>query len=705
MLTFQEWSEMILLEVAKDIADELSTWADENEEKLPFPEMFPRPDGQWVSPSAMSADSWKQPTITRVVVPFKADKEAISILDKIHERGLKIDYKDGLVISHRPGRTPEEPARQTKVRLGKYILNPQNGFSEPEKKWWNRRGQAIQELQEAENAQKYAVIISRNPIDIVRMSDHDGIKSCHSPGGDYFRCAIADAKGQGAVAYVVRRQDLEGVDLQDPEIFADTNRGYYRNVPGIVPVARLRLRKFVNKQEEYELAVPEDRIYGKQIPGFKETVRKYALETQQEKLGGRRPSMDEFVRVGGKYADTESSVLFNNFFGDDMDDGDVDWEGDGESQSRYDQYVEEVEQIESEYRNKFTICSYWSDVQEGDDGMPYVDYHGTVFIEIPSEWVQSTLPDYGDQERRQIEKAIQDLAGECDIWGVDYIEIEQETSKNSFSSSTHPSTWTYGDIRVRLDLRDEGDSYSSTPAGHPDRYRDFLEAMRSNIEPNAEKFRRGVYAIFMEHEIVKPSMVYTANQEWTDNQFQNFIYEFEDETTLNVQMINQDGKEQRERELIWLGNMKGRDDIWKYQKPASRYASEEAAGFNEFAKALSIRVHQWAAQANRQMFLPGFDKQEQKPFQTEIIPNIRYEFDRDKNVYMRFNMEIHVTHTDDEAENAMAFLKFIDNNFPKFLQEARQMFAMTVISKYKPVGPAMHMDLGLKPHPSQDDMI
>ena len=52
------------------------------------------------------------------------------------------------------------------------------------------------------------VILSRHPIDVLRMSDISNIHSCHSEGSEYFQCAVAEAKGHGPIAYAVTETQL-----------------------------------------------------------------------------------------------------------------------------------------------------------------------------------------------------------------------------------------------------------------------------------------------------------------------------------------------------------------------------------------------------------------------------------------------------------------------------------------------------------------
>jgi hypothetical protein len=124
------------------------------------------------------------------------------------------------------------------------------------------------------------------------MSDHSW-NSCHSPGGSYFKCAVAESKEGGLVAYVVNRDDLNKVNLNQPEIFTDNQR----QVLGIEPLERIRLRRFVHKEEGYDLAIPETRTYGKSIPGFEESLRDWAYK-KQTKCSSRRSSKIKRLQTG-----------------------------------------------------------------------------------------------------------------------------------------------------------------------------------------------------------------------------------------------------------------------------------------------------------------------------------------------------------------------------------------------------------------------
>ena len=118
------------------------------------------------------------------------------------------------------------------------------------------------------------------------MSDFEKITSCHSPpsrsGGtnEYYKCAVAEAMGHGALAYVVETEDLlyktntsniesAEQEIQEGEIFADDNRDGGAGFD-IEPISRARLRQMryydtdtpKRWDDGTELAVPEERIYG-----------------------------------------------------------------------------------------------------------------------------------------------------------------------------------------------------------------------------------------------------------------------------------------------------------------------------------------------------------------------------------------------------------------------------------------------------------
>lgn len=174
----------------------------------------------------------------------------------------------------------------------------------------------------AENAFSKSLVISRAPLDVLRMSDHptapQAIQSCHSQGGSYFQCAVTEAQGTGLVGYVVADKDLEGLDLEKDEIFKDIDR----NVEGITPRARIRIRRFEHNTDETELALPELATYGTNYENLVGLTTDWARAVQKEEFE-KKPRMSEFTLTGGHYRDNDDSVLFNNFFDIDDEHGDT----------------------------------------------------------------------------------------------------------------------------------------------------------------------------------------------------------------------------------------------------------------------------------------------------------------------------------------------------------------------------------------------
>ena len=175
----------------------------------------------------------------------------------------------------------------------------------------------------------YVTILSRHPVDVVRMSDMNNIRSCHSRTGGYFQCAVAESRGHGPIAYLVPREQFEeyfDVDLNETnpedvdldqggeEIFEDDQRG----VSGLRPEGRVRLRKFVSKEDGRMITAPERKTYAPHDratpPNFLKGVTKWAMDSQKNVLGDPKKLANEFykeewVRHGGSYEDTQDGEV------------------------------------------------------------------------------------------------------------------------------------------------------------------------------------------------------------------------------------------------------------------------------------------------------------------------------------------------------------------------------------------------------------
>ena len=171
--------------------------------------------------------------------------------------------------------------------------------------------------QEMDKTSNYSIVLSRSPIDVVRMSNHRNITSCHAEGHDYFQCAIQEAITGGAIAYLVNTDTLESYldtdDFQNDDLFVDADRGVRGLEP---PLARLRVRKYVVDDTEY--AIPEKAIFGDtSIPGFYKSLRD--VIEQHQNLQSVDFTDKDLEISGGSYQDNDSDALFSMYFMDNED--------------------------------------------------------------------------------------------------------------------------------------------------------------------------------------------------------------------------------------------------------------------------------------------------------------------------------------------------------------------------------------------------
>lgn len=192
------------------------------------------------------------------------------------------------------------PAKRVEQKIGK-LLKAMNKFKNKDDDLPIASLKKINKIWEEEGDKSFcpqgSIIISRHPVDVARMSDFKNIQSCHTPGSDFYKCAFGEAMGQGPVAYFVSKKQLDkffddkGItdidELGREEVLQDGDR----DIKGISPTARVRLRKFTGENEDgrgFELMVPEIRAYGNEIAHFQETVNNWALNSQLQDISSDR---------------------------------------------------------------------------------------------------------------------------------------------------------------------------------------------------------------------------------------------------------------------------------------------------------------------------------------------------------------------------------------------------------------------------------
>ena len=327
-----------------------------------------------------------------------------------------------------------------------YEYIPAPGYFEPKwdetveylqkmsKYWQQNAGYIKDEINNIDN-DKYSIIITRHPIDVLRMSDFDNITSCHSPASrtsayqSYYKCAVAEAQGHGAVAYVVETEDLLSEtntgnidsaeqEIQEGEIFYDDQRPM--DTGDIKPISRTRIRHVryydTDTPKRYDdgqdVGMPEKRIYGAGIPGIVDRVTDWARSNQEEVIANMPKNdngiidLNKFMIFGGSYEDTAGAAgrekLMRQLLGpealvsgnmkqntDTEDDLDADLLGDVRQQ-----YDDECELIQRAFNRRMAACSvdYRID-DDGDDGvfirasaMIKLEWEADDWVKLPNTW-------------------------------------------------------------------------------------------------------------------------------------------------------------------------------------------------------------------------------------------------------------------------------------------------------------------------------
>lgn len=403
--------------------------------------------------------------------------------------------------------------------------------------FWNKKSAFFRENPEEAYGNPYTVLLSRHPVDVARMSDFTNISSCHQQGGEYFHCAVAEAKGHGPVAYVVHTPDLQKVldnfgvesieELDDEEIFSDRDR----NISGIEPASRVRLRRFVNWENDTELALPELRVYGKRFPGFRNAVSEWARERQLDQFKDEEgkykiPKMHSYTRYGGSYADTESDELFKDFFSplvdgdlDKLEDeygfrGDVSWEGEeDESESLVNEWAGTCAGYQDNANRRMEHASVWHEVmgpEEIGGGHPYVSFSGDMAISVDTTLVSAD--EINNMDWSEMREIMQDLEVLNAVERVYPTEVEMSASPGKDGTT------------IIVHLRYSEHDYDGTPDG----FYSFIDYMEE-AENNYEEVRTEIRAFFVEKEWVEKTEVDKYVDTLTDEteSFKFFEWEYE----------------------------------------------------------------------------------------------------------------------------------------------------------------------------------
>ena len=380
-------------------------------------------------------------------------------------------------------RAGEKITSVQKISLGKLV---ERFGTDEDKAWWKENQNSLREM---DNVQKYflkpylnsftrsvgdspQIIISRHPIDVARMSDFSTTRSCHSEGSSHFDCAIAESKGHGMVAYLVRGKDVKDYNLvdriNDEEIFGDQQI----NFDGPEPIARVRIYKLFNPDTEEEFGVPEARVYGVNVPDFLPAVRQWLRQNQRDMWADEDGNIDEyalgerdFIRIGGSYADVEQGgghvgdLIMAMFEGTPLFDqadntfGGLDYRHEDYYDEAKDSLLDTASNQVAELVNAANRIiddgdapmSVYADIEEGWDDIPFYVQGGFSVdfkFEYNDEWDNNEnrplVPDYRSSWQHQREFAEQiytALYDKARIYGSGNQEIESSEENNEITIS------------------------------------------------------------------------------------------------------------------------------------------------------------------------------------------------------------------------------------------------------------------------------
>lgn len=352
----------------------------------------------------------------RIVVPLEQDDNINKLISKLEELGYEADYDD--LINKKQAYKKIKTQQGEKLRPEKVGKILQSNNQKDLLDWWQKNGENLKN-----NEVGASVVISRSPIDVLRMSDHDGISSCHSPDGQFYKCARQEARTGGAIAYVVKNSDLKKVNLQDQEIFKDSDR----DVDGIVPLERLRLRRLTNGN--LDLLIPELRTYGIKNVGFLNAVKNWAKSSQQKAISQIDPTEDykTFKLKGGSYQDNDTGRVWSSFFDTAVSGSKRSQDEDEEDQDESGDLYERAQRALEDHKANWKHIDVYLDENEG-----YLNYSASGGFSISTKLFTVQIGDWKDNNYKIIKRIVEDA---LDINGLQDIEITQHKDSYFFSFS------------------------------------------------------------------------------------------------------------------------------------------------------------------------------------------------------------------------------------------------------------------------------
>lgn len=629
-ISFSPW--LVLSEIEQDVhQDAMQRMA----KKLPFTNLFGK-------------------GVTRVVVPYVAYTDTHRQIDQeLKQLGYdRVNWAKGEVSKTVPVHPKAPPGTRPKVQntsLGKAIMRLPG--REKLVDWWSRQ------KEHEKDQEQFSIVISRNPIDVVRMSDHKNIASCHSPGGGYWSNCLQEMKHGGLVAYLVRTEDITKLTPQQIASKDDIFRDDDRDQDGIEPITRLRLRRFTyNDDNDINLAVPELRTYGKTNAEFQRQVTDWAKEKQQTILGNTRLRARDFHRRGGKYSDNSDGELFNRFFGDHLDSGNTGFGAAGkEGEDLAQQQRDEIEAIDARWQRELKYASISYEEYDGDgedeDGVTFY-WDGSISVEIPSGRVSDEIEEsdlnnrrYSDRLQKNLKQTLYNALTDANFY----------VGRNGITMDDHSDS-----AYLYIDITPEDET-----SGGPDDYDSFCQSVYRDWDSKYEEVRAAVYKWLVNRGFIESTPVRN----------------FQDQSNLtHFQIMHEDG----ELEAIAtapigtssvLGNGPGYHNPQAHERFLAPVQEQiKKMVFGELQRIVAMHK----ARPRQQQYLPGFDKPPQTSmgepetydlshFQIGVQENVRVRNDRAFALTIKFSA--HDATTQEEMNQIKDLIGTIDNIFPRIVSE------------------------------------
>jgi len=222
-------------------------------------------------------------------------------------------------------------------------------------------------------------------------------------------------------------------EMQDGEIFYDDKRQY---AGSIEPISRSRIRHMryydtdspARYDDGIDIGVPENRIYGASIPGFKDTIVDWSRQSQEEVIENipredGKINLNRFMIFGGSYEDTAGTKgrqeLILQLVGPNQDSvGSVKQNTDTEDTLDADLIGDIVQQYENYcsgrtdyWNNHMANCEVEYNVEDDGDGGVYIAVGAKIQIEWEaSDW--NSLPNAVNRAVMYSADTINDIYGD-----------------------------------------------------------------------------------------------------------------------------------------------------------------------------------------------------------------------------------------------------------------------------------------------------